>query len=981
MILPWRVQLLWRLSIQFLFLWLSILVTCEQVVSQRADDVTAKFNPSQIEFFENEIRPILVDHCLQCHGADKTRIRGGLWLTSRESMLEGGDSGPAIVPGNPQESLLIQSVHYDAFEMPPSGKLSVEKIAALEEWIEMGAPDPRETDENPKPQAIDIQAGKQFWSFKPVEAVQVPATRSDWPQTAIDQFIWRRLQQAGIEPVPDASRETLIRRAYIALIGLPPTPEQIDQFVEDPRDTPNAFDAVVEQLLDSPHFGERWGRHWLDVARFAESSGGGRSLMFTDAWRYRDYVIDSFNRDKPINQFIKEQIAGDLLPYENHAQKIEQIVATGFLALGPTNYEQQDKELLNMEVVDEQIDTVGRAFMGMTLGCARCHDHKFDPIPMTDYYALAGIFGSTVSLVDGNVSKYVEQTLATKEEIAKENTYRNQVAELTKKLDAAKKQLAKMGYRDNKQTLSPISIDQLRGVVVDNEYARHTGLWKKSTSVPSYVGRDYMHDNNENKGEKQVVFQPKLDSGGIYRVFLAYTPGGNRASNVPVTIDHQDGQKQVIVNQSEAPSIDGTFVSLGSYRFEADSVARVTISNEDTDGYVIVDAVVFLKVGEETTNRESGLNHRPITTRHKANNPTGANRESKAVQELRVLIRSLDQQLTALKRKPPRPTAKAMSVRDSATPADGHVRIRGSVRNLGPQVKRGFLSVCCEGDHQPDLQPHESGRLQLAEWIANPSHPLTARVYVNRVWRHLFGIGLVRTTDNFGMVGEPPSHPELLDYLAAKFVARDWSTKDLIRSIMQSRVYQLGNDFDADCFRRDDQNRLLWRANRRRVDVEVLRDSILFVAGSIDKTPGGLTIRKLSQYDLGYKFDTVRRSVYVPAFRNSMLDFFEVFDFANPNLVIGDRNTSTLPTQALFLMNSPMVAQQSKMAARKFLKAEVANQQQRIVWVYRTLIGREPNEDELEVTKQYLSTFDSIEDGWASFCHAMFASLEFRYIE
>ena len=408
------------------------------------ENTTPSFTDQDIEFFENEVRPLLVEHCFQCHGEVEKAIRGGLTLTSRNAILRGGDSGAAIVAGKPEESLLISSIRYEDFEMPPKGQLNPEQVATLTKWVEMGAPDPR-TGTAAKPKTIDIEAGKKFWAFAPRAKPPLPKIHDpQWPQNYIDHFVLAKLEDAGIQPASDANRETLIRRAYIALIGLPPTIPQIDRFLSDERPIESAFASVVDTLLESEHFGERWGRHWLDVVRFAESSGGGRSLMFPDAWRFRDYVIDSFNDDKPFDQFIVEQIAGDLLLHESHDQKIEQIIATGMLALGPTNYEQQDKELLRMEVVDEQVDTIGRAFLGLTLGCARCHDHKFDPIPMTDYYALAGIFGSTQTLVDGNVSSYVTRELATEKESAANKKYRDRIKKLTSRQNELVMQLKKI---------------------------------------------------------------------------------------------------------------------------------------------------------------------------------------------------------------------------------------------------------------------------------------------------------------------------------------------------------------------------------------------------------------------------------------------------------------------------------------------------------------------------------------------------------
>lgn len=970
---------------------------CLSAFAQIDKDQVRKFTPSEIDFFENKVRPLLVNHCLECHGDDQEKLRGGLYLTSRKAILEGGDSGPAIVPGEPDESLLIESIRYESYEMPPSGQLDQSDIDILIKWIEMGAPDPREVASYAKPQVIDVEAGKQFWAFKQPVDFPIPETSDNsWPRTDIDRWILASLEKERLQPSQDADRVTLIRRASIALIGLPPTIDQIDAFVDDPDSIDIAFGKVVDQLLQSPHFGERWGRHWLDVVRFAESSGGGRSLMFPHAWRFRDYVIDSFNKDKPFDQFVREQIAGDLLPFKSHEQKIEQIVATGMLALGPTNYEQQDKELLRMEVIDEQVDTIGRAFIGLTLGCARCHDHKFDPIPMTDYYALAGILGGTQSLVDGNVSKYVERPLATEAELKKEREYRKKVASLTKQLAEAEAKLKKIvGVKETKIARRNIKSSSLPGMIIDDKNAKRIGTWIESQHSGSYIDGQYLHDEDKDKGERQIIFTPKFTSGGQYEVRMSYTPGGNRASNVPVTIDHQDGKSTVLVNQSQTPPIDGMFISLGIYRFEADNQSTVSISNKDTDGHVIVDAIQLLKLDDSSsktkTNRDSTVASSDDSTDNddlsKTNRDESEKNESEEIAEARKQVEALDNQLKQIKKNAPRPLDVAMSVKDFKKPVDGHLYIRGSVHNPGPIVQRGFISVCCETNPKPKLAEHQSGRLQLAKWITSPDHPLTAKVYVNRVWRHLFGVGIVPTADNFGMMGQKPTHPELLDYLANEFMRDGWSTKKLIRKIMLSRVYRLDSQLSEEMKVKDDANRLLGRAHRRRVDAEVLRDSILFVSGELDLTPGGQTIRKITEYDLDYKFNTVRRSVYVPAFRNSMLELFEVFDFANPNLVTGHRNTSTLPTQALYLMNSPMVIEQSRKAAEKLLqRQEKLNQHEQIEFVFRQTLGRRPTEGELTKTNEYLNSFElannnSKLEAWSSVYHALFASLDFRYVE
>lgn len=912
-------------------------------------------------------------------------------MTSRAAMLNGGESGPAVVPGNPSESLLISAVHYQDFEMPPKGKLPDESIATLEQWIENGAADPRTEDAVSTSREINIDEGRKFWSFQPRKQVPPPELNDNqWPRSDIDRFVIQRLIAEGIQPNPDANRRVMIRRAYMTLIGLAPSPEQIDDFVDDSRPFEEAFGSVVDELLASPHFGERWGRHWLDVARFAESSGGGRSLMFKDAWRFRDYVIAAYNKDKPFDQFIREQIAGDLLPHDSIEQRSEQLTAPGFLALGPINYEQQNKSLLQMEIVDEQVDTVGRAFLAMTLGCARCHDHKFDPIPTADYYAMAGIFDSTQSVVHGNVSSYVTQKLPLPEAEQKVvDEYAERISKLTVQEREAKAEVDRLGGKSDADIVKKrVRLKSLNGIVLDSGKAKITGKWKSSTVVAKFVGKDYIHNEGARPGLGSVVYAPRFAKGGKYEVRLAYSPGGNRASNVPVTVLHQDGQDTILINQSQTPPIDRLFISLGTFRFEADNAASVTIGTQDTDGVVIADAVQFLSP-DEPSLIGADKDRDVVADSNADTKKTKASETSAKLASARKRLKALDDKLKELKKSVRASSPVAMSVKDAAEPGDGHIHIRGSFDNLGPIVSRGFLSVACEPKAAtPKIPDGSSGRLELANWIASPDNPLTARVYVNRVWRQIFGRGLVATVDSFGSMGEEPSHPELLDFLAEQFIADGWSTKRLIRRLMLSRVYQLSSEASATAMAVDDQNRLLWRANRRRVDAEVLRDTILQASSSLDLKAGGLTIRKLSAYDLGYQFKTVRRSVYVPAFRNSMMPFLEVFDVANPNLVTGDRNTTTLATQALFMMNSPLVIEESRKLADQLLAEDFANETGRIRAVYRRLLGRAPTDAELKLAKDYLSEFkpddeklDDRKEAWASFCHGLFACVDFRYVE
>ncbi len=866
--------------------------------------------------------------------------------------------------------------------------------------------------------SADLEAGRGFWAFQPPRPAASPAVRdTGWPKSDIDRFILARLEQEGRHPTRDADRRTLIRRIYFDLVGLPPPVAAIDAFVQD--DSADAVARWIDRLLDSPQFGARWGRHWLDVVRYADSSGGGRSLLFPDAWRYRDYVIDSFNRDTPYPQFIRAQIAGDLLPFDNPDQRARQLIATGFLMLGAHNYELQDKELLRMDVADEQIEAVGRALLGMTLGCARCHDHKFDPIPTADYYALAGILRSTKSLTPGNVSGFEQHELPMSDERRIElDNQRRAVAEAEAGINAARAELKKLQAR-----WIATGAGQLVGVVVDDTQAKIVGSWTRSTFNPGYVGEGYIHDGASGKGEKSVTFPVTLASAGVYEVRFSYTHGSNRSPSVPVTVRHADDEDTVQVDERQAPPIDHRFVALGRWRFPAGTSDAVVISNEGTTGHVIVDAVQFVAVelldkpaGDAAQTIAPGTAG-PRTAASGGAPPQGDDAASAPrIAELQRDVKELEGRLRKLKENAPEPPPRAMGVRDEQEPGDFHVCIRGDVHNLGPEVPRGFLCVAgAAGAPPPVIASGESGRRELAEWLVSPDNPLPARVMVNRIWHHLMGAGLVRTVDNFGSTGEAPSHPELLDWLALRFIAQGWSVKAVIRDIMLSRTYQLASEPDGAVLASargtrpaldggsgathpepgdvapaaaDPENRLLARMNRKRLDAEELRDAMLSVSGQLDVTPGGPAIRSETTSEYGYIFDSNRRSVYLPVFRNNLPDIFEVFDFADPNRVTGRRDVSTLPTQALYLMNSPFVFEQARHAAEAILENDTADAD-RVELAYRGAIGRPPEARERELALRYIEAFRPGKnteparrrlEAWTRFYQVLFASVDFRYL-
>ena len=745
------------------------------------------------------------------------------------------------------------------------------------------------------------------------------------------------------------------------------------------------MEATVDRLLESPQFGERWGRHWLDVARFSESTGGGRSLMLPDAWRFRDYVIQSFNADKPFDQLVREHISGDLLPSDSDEQHDEQLVGVGYLMLGAINYEEQDKEQLRMDVVDEQVDSMGRTFLGMTLGCCRCHDHKFDPIPTTDYYALAGIFRSTTSLLPNNVSDFVTAPLKVGYDKAAGDQWTEQDKALEEQIAAVKKSLPKGKRTVTVASQSP-SRESLAGVIVDDTDATFEGTWVASSSQQPYIGNGYMHSNVPRTG-LAVHYEAKLPKDGEYLIRMAISAAENRPDSVPVLIVHADGESIVMVSQKVAPPGDGVFAELGRFRFDAASSAKVTIkASEASAGHVIADAIQFIEAGKS-----------PLAGSKTVDAPAAATQVENANDTNNVAM--LEQQLKTLeaewaehkKHKPEIPIA--MCVRDEQKPADWHVHVRGEIRNLGAVVPRGFMSVATPADLSAALSAAEaessSGRKELAEWIASPGNPLTTRVYVNRVWMHVMGEGIVRTPDNFGETGDRPTHPEVLDFLADTFVANDqWSTKKLVRRLCLTSQFRLSSDVSPEAGHADPENRLLARGSRRRLDAESIRDSLLQISGALDLSiHSGRTIAKVSTYDNAYHHDEnpmLCRSVYVPSFRNTMLDLFEVFDVANPNVVAGKRTNSLRPAQSLYMLNSPFVMEQTQQAAVQFMNSAAyhgddAGRSIRNAW--RICLGRDPSQDEMTAAMNLLNDRTDSQPTWASLFHSLFASVDFRYVD
>ena len=856
---------------------------------------SAKLDPSELEFFESKIRPLLVEKCYRCHSADAKRVRGGLLLDTQEGLLQGGDSGPALVPGKIEKSLILQAVrHENDLEMPPREKLSDAEIEALTEWVRLGAPDPRSAGPvEATPSRLDLDAGRGFWAYVAPKPAALPSVEdSNWPRDDVDRFLLARMEKAGLRPVADAERRTLIRRLSFDLTGLPPTPAEVRAFLADERD--DALEQLVDRLLASPAFAERWGRHWLDVARYAESTGKTRNFPYSFAWRYRDWVIDSIHADKPWDRFLVEQIAGDLLPADSEEDRAAQSVGTGFLALGPKDFNERNMEKYLFDCVDEQLDTTFRAVLATTVTCARCHDHKFDPIPTTDYYALAGIFRSSEELTGlrrgGGNRAQSGALIALDPKAAKE-------ASADKPSDRAASAPPGAQRRARRQAQKRLKALEEDLASARQQLAELQKLQKK---------------NSRGKKNKKRAKKPAR---------ARLSESGGTASDEPAAPTPRD---------------------------IAQARARVKRLNQEL------------------------------------------NRFRKEIQKRAKKARGGPAPL------PPKGDW-AVGLRDGQRVADCAVRIRGEVRRRGEVVPRGTLSVL-PGGGRLEIPEGQSGRLELARWIASPENPLTARVLVNRVWQHLFGEGLVRTVDNFGASGERPTHPLLLDRLALDFIESGWSLKKLVRRLVLTRAYGLSSIASPEGEASDPANTLLWRAPRKRLEAEALRDTLLAASGElVTERPAGSPVSRLPLAEIGRARrgrrdagpgigEPLCRSVYLPVVRGRLHEMLETFDFADPSLVKGHRDVTTVATQALYLLNSPFVRERSENLAAR-LEKQSDDPSARIRRAYEIVLSRPPSEAETERVREFLASYVEGDEPTASskgltdFVQALFASAEFRTLD
>jgi hypothetical protein len=952
----------------FALAWIALLI---HVASGSAEEVDERASEKS-HYFENKIRPVLIKHCLECHSTT-TEASGGLLLDSLAGWQAGGDSGPSIIPGNTVDSRLLKAIVYDdsKLQMPPKGKLPQEVIDAFTKWIADGAYDPRVGLIATKSTAagLTVERAQDHWAYRSLPKMDLPPDSIAPQYHRIDDIVDARLALEGIEPAATASQVALVRRLYFDLTGLPPSGGELRSLVGQDGKGELDYESLVERLLMSPQFGENFARKWMDVARYAESVTL-RGFVLPEAWRYRDYLVQAYSEDRPFDQMIREQIAGDLLKNDDLRERQMQLVATGFLALGNTNLEEQDKTQLEMDYIDEQLDVIGGAFLGQTIGCARCHNHKFDPIPTRDYYAMAGILRSSVALEHENVSKWIEQPLPVP------NDEEAKYLKITEELESIKNRLSSFSKSTKKSGAAKkgaISVAELPGVVVDSSDSKQVGIWTISSAVGPVVGDGYIHDGNSDKGKKTATFEPPSLTPGTYEVRLSYSASDNRASNTRVRIFSADGEATVVINQKQSPPEDGIWVSLGKYRFEKDGQAFVLVTNDQSDGVVIVDAVQFLPLGADSkTSGEAKL-------RDPDADEFAAKATARREKELKQLEGQRKQLETQLGKRP-----KYLTVIEKGPAVDIPIHIRGDVHNLGEIAPRGFLTAIATS--RKSLIPADSsGRIELANWLSSNENPLTARVYANRVWSWLMGQGIVSTINNFGTTGTAPTHPELLDLLATELIRSNWSTKHLVRTIVLSDAYRRSVIEPSEIAQQvDPSNSLYWRGHMRKLTVESIRDAMLTVSGEIDLSVGGSLIRNNVKADYNYQHESQRRSLYQPLFRNSLPELFEAFDFADSSMSIGQRPRTTVATQALALLNNPWVAARAKAAAEKYLNLPSASDTSLLLNdLFWDCFGRLPTESEREACQTFLRNRDVRSDSMRleNVIHSLFTAIDFRYLE
>ena len=1020
-----------------------------------------------VEFFEKKIRPVLIGHCYKCHSAEaeqKGKLKGKLRLDLREGARGKGESGRvAVVPGRPDESNLYRAITYLDSElvMPPKSRLAKSVVEDFKRWIEMGAPDPREGRlAKAEAKRINFDEARKFWAFRKPSEPTLPKVQSGaWPREDLDFFILAQLEANQLRPAPAAAKRTLIRRATYDLTGLPPTMEEIADFLAD--DSPDAFRKVADRLLASPHYGEKWGRHWLDVARYADSNGLDENLAYVNAFRYRNYVINAFNEDKPYDQFVREQIAGDLLKLagdEPEAARHARHIATGFLSVGAKMLAEDDGRKMEMDIIDEQLDTLGRAFMGMTLGCARCHDHKFDPIPTKDYYALAGILKSTHTMDNHKVvAQWHEIEISTAELRAKQSEIDKAVNRQKEAINQFKSKAANGIIEQARRHAADYLIQALIQSRANSRIDHAIKQAKNKTGFTLIEAETFNRGNglrsSEGYGEgigilissgpTKVEFDVTVAEAGTYTLHMRYAAQQSRPGKLFVN--------DQLINEAATGSVTGTWypdtqkwhlegtfaLNAGANVFKFDwatptpHIDKLLLMPADAQGsgesfktdhlQAAFSKQWIEQLKQAEKNTESPLNKwrvfldNPLKPIDKAaiedirrrfseaadgnplhqllHNKDGPFKTPKEVEKLFAKaeqdnLKRLEKQLGDIEKRRPK-TPKAMAVREGKV-QDLKIHLRGDYMTQGELAPRGYLRVIAN-KNAASPPKGGSGRAGFAKWLTG-DNPLTARVMANRIWLWHFGRGIVRTPDNFGTLGLRPTHPELLDWLALRFVESGWSIKQMHRIIMNSAAYRMSTRFNEEAYAMDPDNKLWWRFNRRRLQAEEVRDSLLVAGDSIewgvkDQLMNYNPRQYVSQNDHPYFFGS-SRTVYLPVIRSGTFDVLQAFDFGDPAVIQGQRSSTVGAAQALFMMNHDLV---TKASGRLAKRADgnpnlIAASHQ----LYADILRREPSEREAARSVAFVQNAlgqaeaapaKATEQAWQSLARVLFSSNEFMFVD
>lgn len=925
---------------------------------------------TQADFFEQKIRPVLVEKCYSCHTGSEDEVEAKLWLDSKAGWSKGGQSGPAIVPGKPDASLLVHAIRGTdkVLAMPPGEKLPDNVIADFQTWIRLGAFDPRESNQPLAPVTKELSA-KEKWVFsKPIKPIPPEVHYETWLRQPIDNFVLSRLESIALSPAPESTPQQLVRRLYFDLTGLPPTPDEAEAFiVSATKDRQQAVVTLVDDLLSRPSYGEKWGRYWLDCVRFTDSHDSRSGDDLPDSWRYRDWVVSSFNNDLPYNSFLKHQIAGDLLGAQQNNPALT--IPTGMYAFGNWGNGDSDKRKVYTDIVDDQIDVTTRAMLGLTLSCARCHDHKFDQLSTADYYAMAGFFFSS-RILNNFADPTAGETLMridilSSDAKAKREQLQAELAQIDQKLNQALTPLPRreenVAGRPDLVAWKPASGEHPALVI-------NSGSNAESFATVTMPPRSIcLHPSPTQPAT--IVWRSSVE-GEITISMTVQDVDGTCGDGIAWTLRHKDQTlfKEDVANAAE-PRVQNvtTTVNVGE-------LVRLAIAPQQTyfcDSTLVDMAIEHTQTGQSWHLWDSLLDSKTIPDSEKSDflicSGDAPQLVSNSDTELLARQKELTSQLPA--------DLRCLGLQDGGVPGtpyagfhDAPIHVRGNYNRLATLQPRGFPTIFKAAT--PSIEG--SGRLALADWITSNDNPLTARVLVNRLWQHHFGRGIVVTANDFGNQGTPATHPELLDWLAVTFMENGWSIKHMHRLICTSSAYQQSSTVTPHAWQLDPENLLYSRQSRRKLTAEELRDAMLAITGDLNKTLGGPAVNSI---------DSPRRTLYLRAVRSDRTTYQLLFDGADPTRVVEQRNESLVAPQALWLLNQPFTTNQSDKLHALIEKVPGQPQKERLIFLIDHLFTRPPQEGELTLLTNYLNHHNDATKAWRMLVHSLLCSNEFLFVD